>query len=46
MTACPVGELLKREVLGSRDAKRTNNLIMEPVRAHNEGVGVGAFAGL
>ena len=40
MTACPVGVLLKGEVLGSRS---TNNLIMELVRTHNRGVGVGAL---
>jgi len=35
--------LLKGEVLGSSNVKRTNNLIMEWVRAHNGGVGVGAL---
>ena len=40
VTACPVGMLLKGEVLGSR---LTNNLIMELVRTHNRGVGVGAL---
>ncbi|KAF3504286.1 hypothetical protein F2Q69_00043889 [Brassica cretica] len=40
VTACPVGMLLKGEVLGSR---LTNNLIMELERTHNGGVGVGAL---
>ena len=40
VTACPVGRLLKGEVLGSR---RTNNLIMELVRTHNGGVGIDAL---
>ena len=31
--------LLKGEVLGSRNAKRTNNLIMKSERTHNGGVG-------
>ncbi|KAF3529124.1 hypothetical protein DY000_02041742 [Brassica cretica] len=40
VTACPVGMLLKGEVLGLR---LTNNLIMELERTHNGGVGVGAL---
>ena len=40
VTACPVGMLLKAEVLGSRP---TNNLIMELEKTHNRGVGVGAL---
>ncbi|KAF3568622.1 hypothetical protein DY000_02017495 [Brassica cretica] len=40
VTACPVGMLLKGEVLGSR---LTNNLIMELERTYNGGVGVGAL---
>ena len=40
VSACPVGMLLKGEVLGSR---LTNNLIMELERTHNGGVGVGAL---
>ena len=40
VTACHVWELLKGEVIGSR---RTNNLIMELVKIHKEGVGVGAL---
>ncbi|KAH0932466.1 hypothetical protein HID58_009583 [Brassica napus] len=40
VTACPVGMLLKGEVMGSRP---TNNLIMELERTHNGGVGVGAL---
>ena len=40
MTVCPVGMLLKGEVLGSR---LTSNLIMELERIHNGGVGVGAL---
>ncbi|KAJ4890066.1 Uncharacterized protein Rs2_29814 [Raphanus sativus] len=40
VTACPVGMLLKGEVGGSN---LTNNLIMELVRTHNGGVGVGAL---
>ena len=40
MTTCPVGMLLKGEVLGSR---LTNNLIMESERTHNGGVVVGAL---
>ena len=35
MTACPVGMLLKGEVLGSR---LTNNLIMELEKIHNRGL--------
>ena len=38
-----VGVLLKDVVLGLRNAKRTNNLIMESERTHNKGVGVGAL---
>ena len=40
VTACPVGDLLKGEVMGSRC---TNNLIMELVRTHKGGVGVDAL---
>ncbi|KAF3522087.1 hypothetical protein F2Q69_00050916 [Brassica cretica] len=40
VTACPVGMLLKGEVLGS---KLTSNLIMELKRTHNGGVGIGAL---
>ncbi|KAJ4894739.1 hypothetical protein Rs2_21533 [Raphanus sativus] len=40
VTACPVGMLLKGEDMGS---SLTNNLIMEIVRSHNGGVGVGAL---
>ncbi|KAF3540609.1 hypothetical protein F2Q69_00018891 [Brassica cretica] len=36
--------LLKGEVLGSSNAKCTNNLIMESERTHNGGVGVGVGA--
>ena len=32
--ACHVRDSLNGEVLGSSNAKRTNNLIMESVRAH------------
>ena len=35
VTTRPGRLLLKGEVLGSRNAKHTNNLIMESVRAHN-----------
>ena len=45
MTVRHVGVLLKGEVLGSRNAKRTNNLIMESEKTHNGGVGVGALQG-
>ena len=43
MTACPVGELLKGEVLGSKNVKHINNLIMELERTHNGGVRVGTL---
>ena len=38
-----MGGLLKGEVLGSRNAKRTNNLIIESVKAYKLGVGVDAM---
>ena len=41
MTTRHVGVLLKGEILGSSNAKRTNNLIIESERTHNGGVGVG-----
>lgn len=40
VTACHVGKLLKDEVLGSR---HINNIIMELVRTHKEGVGIDAL---
>ena len=43
VTACNVGILLKGEVLGSSNAKRTDDLIMESERTHNVEVGVGAL---
>ena len=45
MTTRPVGVLLKGEFLGSRNAKCTNNLIIELEKTHNRGVGVGALQG-
>ena len=43
VTTHPGGVLLKGEVLGLSNAKRTNNLIMESERTHNGRVGVGAL---
>ena len=45
MTTHPGGVLLKGVVLGSRNAKRTNNLIIESERTHNGGIEVGALQG-
>ena len=38
-----MGVLLKGEILNSRNAKRTNNLITESEKIHNGEVGVGAL---
>ncbi|KAF3514061.1 hypothetical protein F2Q69_00002978 [Brassica cretica] len=43
VTPHPGGVLLKSEVLGLSNTKRTNNLIMESERTHNGRVGVGAL---
>ena len=45
MTTRHVGMLLKSEVLGSSNTKRTTNLIMGLKMTHNEGLGVGALQG-
>ncbi|KAF2540146.1 hypothetical protein F2Q68_00030401 [Brassica cretica] len=44
-TTRPGGVLLKGERLGSKNAKHTNNLIMESDKIYNGGVGVGALQG-
>ena len=43
ITTRHVGVLVKGEVLGLNNAKRTNNIIMESEKTHNGGVRVGVL---
>lgn len=36
VTTCPVEKLLKSEILGSSNVKRTNNLILESIKLLSE----------